>query len=192
MTFELSKESKRHIKSAKGEFGKASLALVTAASGVALALQVERINALSTPAAQRPKLSEIKEVIRAEFGGLEKEGNRQAYDLCSLAFRVLDKANKEAEAIVSEGVMKGAVWFRDQISALAGRKTVDAWKAWVTGEKASAKVEKSAGEKLLAYFEKNGGDVEKADLDKLAEMVLAELQRRESQAQLAAELAEAS
>lgn len=182
--FEISKEAKTTINAAKKEFGKASLALVRAAAGVGIALQMERINALSIPAARRPKVGEIKEAIRAEFGGLEKEGNRQAYDLCSLAFRVVAKVEKEADAILKEAPGKGATWFEEQVSALAGRATVDAWKAWVMGEKRQP-VQKSAGEKLLAYFEKNAAEVGDADLAKLSEMLLGEITKRE---QVAAEI----
>lgn len=184
--FELSKESAKAIKAARGEFGKASVALVTACAGIGLALQIERINALAIPAPRRPKLAEIKEAIRAEFGGLEKEANRQAYDLCSLAFRVLAKVDKEGESIVQEAPGKGAAWFRDQISALAGRATVDAWKAWVTGEKAKP-AEKSPGERVTAYLEKNMAEIDADTLGKLAEMLSAEVAKR---ARIEAEIAE--
>lgn len=183
--FELSKESATAIKAARGEFGKASVALVTACAGIGLALQIERINALAIPAARRPKLAEIKEAIRAEFGGLEKEANRQAYDLCSLAFRVLAKVDKEGESIVQEAPGKGAAWFRDQISALAGRATVDAWKAWVMGEKAKP-AEKSPGERALAYVEKHLTEIDPAALRELSDMMTAEIARR---ARIEAEIA---
>ena len=183
--FELSKESATAIKAARGTFGNASDALVTACAGVALSLRIEQINALAIPAARRPKVAEIKEAIRAEFGGLEKEANRQAYDLCSLAFRVLAKLSKEGDAIVQEAPGKGAVWFKEQISALAGRATVDAWKAWVTGEKAKP-ADKSPGELALAYVEKHLTEIDPAALRELSDMMTAEIARR---ARIEAEIA---
>ncbi|MDF0603207.1 hypothetical protein P1J78_20905 [Psychromarinibacter sp. C21-152] len=188
MGYEVSKEAKTLVNTAKGEFGKASVALVKAATGLALALQNERVAALAIPAARRPKIGEIKEAIRAEFGGLEKEGNRQAYDLCSLAFRVHAKLDKEAESVLSEAVAKGVDWTEGQVSALAGRRTVDAWKAWVMGEKTKP-VEKPAGEKVMAYLAKHGESLTDDDMAALAKWVREETAKRK---RLAEEVAEAN
>ena len=177
--FELSKEARNVVNGSVKEFGKAAIGLVNAAAGVALALQIERVDALSIPAARRPKVKAIQEAIRAEFGGLEKEGNRQAYDLCSLAFRVVAKMDKEAGAILAEGPAKGAKWGQEQVSALAGNKTVDAWRAWVKGEKTD-KPQNTKGEQILAFFEKNSIEIGDDDLAKLAKLVNAALAPREA------------
>lgn len=154
----------------KAGFGKASLALVTAIAGLTKVLQVERIEALMLPAARRPKLTDIKEAIRAEFGGLEKEGNRQAYDLCSLAFRIAGKIEKEAPSIHSELPKQSAEWIEGQISAITGAATVDAWRDWAAGVKKEA-VAKSAAEKVRSYLEKNMGDIGTDDLVLIADML---------------------
>lgn len=158
------------IAASKAGFGKASLALVTAIAGLAKVLQVERIESLMIPAAKRPKLADINEAIRAEFGGLEKEGNRQAYDLCSLAFRIAGKIEKEAPSIHSELPKQSAEWIEGQISAITGAATVDAWRDWAAGVKKET-VEKSAADKVLAYLQKNLGDIGSDDLDKIAELI---------------------
>lgn len=177
MAYQIDKESKKIIKAATQEFGKASVALVTATAGLIKAQRIEMINNLSIPAARRPKVGEVKEAIRAEFGGLEKEGNRQAYDLCSLAFRIYAKIDKEHDGIMSELASKNIPWLEGQVSVLAGRRTVDAWKAWVTGEKKAA-VEKTPGERLAAYFEKNAPDLTDTDLTALSDMIVKEVERR--------------
>lgn len=174
-TLKLQPETKNLINVSKQEFAKASLALVRSAAGIVIALQFERVAALSTPAARRAKVSEIIEAIRAEFGGLEKEANRQAYDLCSLAFRIHAKLEKEADNILAEA--KDAVWLEGQVSALCGRATVDAWKAWVVGE-TKATVKKTASEKLMAYLDKNGHDLNDADIDALMDWATKEKTKR--------------
>lgn len=180
--YKITPASVETIATSRAEFGKASVALVTACAGLIKVLQFERIESQMIPASKRPKVTDIKEAIRLEFGAVSKEANRQAYDLASLAFRIAAKIEKEAPAIHAELGKREPVWIADQISALAGAATVDAWRDWAAGVKKET-VEKSPFDKITAYFEKMSPELTDAQLVTLSEMLTAATVQRERVAQ---------
>jgi hypothetical protein len=181
MAYEIANESKKMLANGAKLYASGSEAKVNGIAAVVIATQNERLNSLSVPAARRPKAKDIQAAIRQEFGGDSKETDRGRYEICSLAFRVLNKLEKAHEATLTQAMqVKVPAKLGADLAALAGRYTEDALRAWVVPATAGGKQEKTAGEKLLAYLEKNGPDFKDTDIDALVAWTTAEKARRKN------------
>jgi len=180
MGYEVSKASAALIATGAGLYATGSEAKVNGVAALVIATQNERLAALNIPAGNRPKVDDIKAAVRLAFGGNDKDNDRGRYDSCSLAFRVLGKLEKAHEAELTVAMQHqtpaklGAV-----LASLAGRYTEDALRAWVAPA-ANGNAQKTPGEKLLAYLEKNGPDLTDGDMESLMAWAAKEQARRVS------------
>jgi len=180
MTYQIGTEAAKLLTAGETLYATGSKAKVDGIAAVVIATQIERLASLSIPAANRPKVKDIQAAIRTGFGGQDKDGDRGRYEICSLAFRVLGKMEKAAEATLTQAMQnKVPAKLGEDLAALAGRYTEDALRAWVQPA-AKGSAEKSAGEKLMAYLEKNGADLTETDMETVGAWVVKETARRAS------------
>lgn len=179
MTTKLSPETLAFLATGSATWASGSAAKVEGIAGVALAFRFERIASLSTPARSRPKVADIKDAIRAEFGGADKKAARLPYEACSLAFRIVEKLDAEGkEDLLAKGLQDGPVKFADVLANLAGAKTEDALRHWCAKEGGADSKPKTAFQKVEAYLEKMVPDLSADEVQSIVDGLLANLAQR--------------
>lgn len=172
---ELNNETLEQIATAGTEFRKGKRAALESICRLAIVLRSVRVESLSIPAANRPKLETIKETIRIAFGGNAKETDRASYDQCSLAFRLAAKCEKSAETAFGEFAAKNDVArFCDELTLWAGDNSVVAVKKWIAGDKMPAP-QKSAFDRIKSAIEGKAAELSEGQIEQLASMLAAAL-----------------
>lgn len=176
---EVKAENKAILETGINAYSTGSRAKLEGAAAIVIVTQRERIDAMSIPAAKRPKVKDIQDAVRIGFGGHSKEEDRGRYELCSLAFRLLAKTEKEHEAELMKHLKAATVAKLVDFWALQmGRATEDAARAWVSpGDKGKPEA-KPAGEQVLAYLDKKADELRDSDLEAMAKWITEEMARR--------------
>lgn len=171
MEFKLNNVTLQEIATARVEFKRGKRVALESVCRLAILLRQVRLESLSIPAANRPKLEKIKEEIRVAFGGHVKEADRAAYDQCSLAFRLAAKAEKVADKAFGEFAARGdVVRFCDELTLWAGDDSVVAIKAWIIGDKPKA-AQKSAFDRIKAAIESKAAEFSLAEMEELSALL---------------------
>lgn len=189
MQIELNSETLEQIATAGIEFRKGKRVALESVCRLAIVLRSVRLESLSIPAANRPKLETIKESIRIAFGGNAKETDRAAYDQCSLAFRLAAKCEKTADQAFGEFAAKGEVEkFCDQLTLWAGDNSVIAVKKWIIGDKMPVAA-KSAFDRIKSAIEGKAAELTESQIEELtfilADALTAKLNARKAMADAA-------
>lgn len=175
MEFKLNETTLQEIATARVEFKRGKRVALESICRLAITLRQVRLESLSIPAANRPKLEKIKEEIRVAFGGHVKEADRAAYDQCSLAFRLAAKAEKVADQAFGEFAARGdVVRFCDELTLWAGDDSVVAIKAWIVGDKPKA-AQASAFDRIKKALESKQAELNIGQIQALSDMLAAML-----------------
>lgn len=189
MAIELNNEVMQQIATAGVEFRNGKRAALESICRLAIVLRSVRLESLSIPAANRPKLETIKETIRIAFGGNAKESDRASYDQCSLAFRLAAKCEKTADQAFGEFTARNDVAkFCDELTLWAGDNSVTAVKKWIAGDKMPVAA-KSAFDRIKSAIEGKAAELTESQIEELtfilADALTAKLNARKAMAEAA-------